>query len=107
MSFEQHTDEGPNGRESTFTLGKAHQPLGVAFMRITNPKAGSRLKRTTYGTTASSTSPFLGAILDVNTFLSVHSSASNLDLQHQIQMFHCHVEKNLIQLELVLLWIFF
>ncbi len=39
MSFERLTDEGPKGREATFAVGKTPQPLGVAFVRSTNPKA--------------------------------------------------------------------
>ena len=47
MSFERLTDEGPKGREATFAVGKTPQPLGVAFVRSTNPKANCRLERTT------------------------------------------------------------
>ena len=59
MSFERLTDEGPKGREATFAVGKTPQPLGVAFVRSTNPKANCRLERTTYETTALSASPFV------------------------------------------------
>jgi len=51
MSFERLTDEGPKGREATFAVGETPQPLGVAFVRSTNPKANCRLERTTYETT--------------------------------------------------------
>ena len=54
MSFERLTDEGPKGREATFAAGETHQPLGVAFVRSTNPKANCRLERTTYETPAPS-----------------------------------------------------
>ena len=59
MSFERLTDEGPKGREATFAAGETPQPLGVAFVRSTNPKANCRLERTTYETTALSASPFV------------------------------------------------
>ena len=63
MSFERLTDEGPKGREATFAVGKTPQPLGVAFVRRTNPKANCRLERTTYEMTALSASPFVRDIL--------------------------------------------
>ena len=63
MSFERVTDEGPKGREATFAVGKTPQPLGVAFVRSTNPKANCRLVRTTYETTALSASPFVSCQL--------------------------------------------
>ena len=59
MSFERLTDEGPKGREATFAVGKTPQPLGVAFVRSTNPKANCRLERTTYETTELSASPIV------------------------------------------------
>ena len=59
MSFERLTDEGPKGREATFAAGETPQPLGVAFVRSTNPKANCRLERTTYETTALSASPIV------------------------------------------------
>ena len=59
MSFERLTDEGPKGRKATFAVGKTPQPLGVAFVRSTNPKANCRLERTTYETTALSASPIV------------------------------------------------
>ena len=59
MSIERLTDEGPKGREATFAVGKTPQPLGVAFVRSTNPKANCRLERTTYETTALSASPIV------------------------------------------------
>ena len=63
MSFERLTDEGPKGREATFAVGETPQPLGVAFVRSTNPKANCRLERTTYEMTALSASPFVRDIL--------------------------------------------
>ena len=63
MSFERLTDEGPKGREATFAAGETPQPLGVAFVRSTNPKANCRLERTTYEMTALSASPFVRDIL--------------------------------------------
>ena len=59
MSFERLTDEGPEGREATFAAGETPQPLGVAFVRSTNPKANCRLERTTYEMTAPSGPPFV------------------------------------------------
>ena len=59
MKFERLTDLGPKGREATFAVGKTPQPLGVAFVRSTNPKANCRLERTTYETTALSASPIV------------------------------------------------
>jgi len=59
MSFERLTDEGPKGRKATFAVGKTPQPLGVAFVRSTNPKANCRLERTTYEMTALSATTFV------------------------------------------------
>ena len=60
MSFERLTDAGPKGGKAAFkespseTMVKPQggfletpQPLGVAFVRSTNPKANCRLERTT------------------------------------------------------------
>ena len=47
MSFERLTDEGPKGRKATFAVGKTPQPLGVAFVRSTNPIANCRLEGAT------------------------------------------------------------
>ena len=60
MSFERLTDAGPKGGKAAFkespseTVVKPQggfletpQPLGVAFVRSTNPKANCRLERTT------------------------------------------------------------
>ena len=62
MSFERLTDEGPKGREATFAIGKTPQPLGVAFVLSTNPKANCRLERTTYETTALSATTFVSPL---------------------------------------------
>ena len=59
MKFERLTDEGPKGCVATFAVGKTPQPLGVAFVRSTNPKANCRLERATYETTAGSASPIV------------------------------------------------
>ena len=69
MSFERLTDEGPKGREATFAVGETPQPLGVAFVRSTNPKANCRLERTTYETTALSASPFVSKLIFVHSAL--------------------------------------
>ena len=76
MSFERLTDAGPKGGKAAFkespseTMVKPQggfletpQPLGVAFVRSTNPKANCRLERTTYEMTALSASPFVRDIL--------------------------------------------
>jgi len=47
MSIERLTDEGPKGRVATFAAGKTPQPLGVAFVRSTNPIANCRLEGAT------------------------------------------------------------
>lgn len=73
MSFERLTDEGPKGRIATFAVGKNPQPLGVAFVRSTNPKANCRLERTTYEMTAlSATTVVRGLIFSDSQNYAIH-----------------------------------